>query len=339
MISLADGNILLVVYGAIGAALFFDFVNGFHDAANSIATVVGTRVLRPIQAVGIAAAANFAGPFIFGTAVAATVGKGIIQPEFSTVYVILAGLIGAIAWDLITWWFGLPSSSSHALIGGLVGSAIFVGGINAVVFAGIERTLTFMVVSPAIGFGIAAGFALAILYFLRRKSSTKVNRAFGKLQIISSMFFSLTHGANDGQKTMGVITALLIAAGLLDSKAFVVPIPVIIGAATAIALGTFFGGWRIVKTMAFRLTNLKPYQGFCAEAGGGVILSSMAWLGIPVSTTHAISGAIMGAGATKRLSAVRWGLGRRIVYAWIITIPASAGLAAASMWIIKLITG
>lgn len=336
---LADGNILIVVYGAIGAALFFDFVNGFHDAANSIATVVGTRVLRPIYAVGIAAAANFAGPFIFGTAVAATVGKGIIQPEFSTVYVILAGLIGAIAWDLITWWFGLPSSSSHALVGGLVGSAIFVGGAAAVVSAGVERTLTFMVVSPGIGFGIAAAFALAILYFLRKSSAAKVNKGFGKLQIVSSTFFSLTHGANDGQKTMGVITALLISAGMIDSKAFVVPIPVILGAATAIALGTFFGGWRIVKTMAFRLTNLKPYQGFCAETGGGAILTSMAWLGIPVSTTHAISGAIMGAGSTKRLSAVRWGLGRRIVYAWLITIPASAGLAALSMWIIKMMTG
>jgi len=332
-------EILFVVYGAIAAALFFDFVNGFHDAANSIATVVGTRVLRPIQAVGIAAVANFAGPFIFGTAVAATVGKGIIQPEFSTVYVILAGLIGAIIWDLVTWWFGLPSSSSHALIGGLVGSALIVGGPQAIVSAGLEKVLTFMVVSPALGFAIAAGFALAIMYFLQKKVPGKVNRVFGRLQIVSSSFFSLTHGANDGQKTMGVITALLIAGGMLESKSFVVPVWVIIGAATAIALGTFFGGWRIVKTMAFRLTNLRPYQGFCAETGGGAILTSMAWLGIPVSTTHAISGAIMGAGSTKRLSAVRWGLGKRIVYAWIITIPASAALAAASMLIIRTMTG
>lgn len=334
------GEIIFVVYGAIAAALFFDFVNGFHDAANSIATVVGTRVLRPIQAVGIAAVANFAGPFIFGTAVAATVGKGIIQPEFSTVYVILAGLIGAIIWDLATWWFGLPSSSSHALIGGLVGSALIVGGPQAVIFSGgIDKVLTFMVVSPAIGFAIATGFAVAIMYFLRRKVPGKVNRVFGRLQIISSSFFSLTHGANDGQKTMGVVTALLIAGGMLESKSFVVPTWVIIGAASAMALGTFFGGWRIVKTMAFRLTNLRPYQGFCAETGGGAILTSMAWLGIPVSTTHAISGAIMGAGSTKRLSAVRWGLGKRIVYAWIITIPASAALAAASMLIIRAMTG
>jgi len=328
-----------VVYGAIAAALFFDFVNGFHDAANSIATVVGTRVLRPLQAVCMAAVANFAGPFVFGTAVAATVGKGIIQPEFSTVYVILAGLVGAIIWDLVTWWFGLPSSSSHALIGGLVGSALMVGGLQALVYSGVEKVLVFMVVSPSIGFAIAAGFGLAILYFLGRSAPGKVNRVFGRLQIVSSAFFSLTHGANDGQKTMGVITALLIAGGLLQSDKFIVPIWVILGAAAAIAFGTFFGGWRIVKTMAFRLTNLKPYQGFCAETGGGAILTSMAWLGIPVSTTHAISGAIMGAGSTKRLSAVRWGLGRRIVYAWIITIPASAGLAAASLLIIRAITG
>ena len=332
-------EIIFVVYGAIAAALFFDFVNGFHDAANSIATVVGTRVLRPLQAVGMAAVANFAGPFVFGTAVAATVGKGIIQPEFSTVYVILAGLVGAIVWDLVTWWFGLPSSSSHALIGGLVGSALMVGGLQALVFSGVERVLVFMVVSPSIGFAIAAGFALAILYFLGRSVPGKVNRVFGRLQIVSASFFSLTHGANDGQKTMGVITALLIAGGMLQSEKFIVPLWVIMGAAVAIALGTFFGGWRIVKTMAFRLTNLKPYQGFCAETGGGAILTSMAWLGIPVSTTHAISGAIMGAGSTKRLSAVRWGLGRRIVYAWIITIPASAGLAAASLLIIRAITG
>ena len=332
-------EIIFVVYGAIAAALFFDFVNGFHDAANSIATVVGTRVLRPLQAVCMAAVANFAGPFVFGTAVAATVGKGIIQPEFSTVYVILAGLVGAIIWDLVTWWFGLPSSSSHALIGGLVGSALMVGGLQALVYSGVEKVLVFMVVSPSIGFAIAAGFGLAILYFLGRSAPGKVNRVFGRLQIVSSAFFSLTHGANDGQKTMGVITALLIAGGLLQSDKFIVPIWVILAAAAAIAFGTFFGGWRIVKTMAFRLTNLKPYQGFCAETGGGAILTSMAWLGIPVSTTHAISGAIMGAGSTKRLSAVRWGLGRRIVYAWIITIPASAGLAAASLLIIRAITG
>jgi len=335
------GEVLYVVYGAIAAALFFDFVNGFHDAANAIATVVGTRVLRPLQAVGIAAVANFSGPFIFGTAVAATVGKGIIQPEFSTVYVIIGGLVGAIVWDLVTWWLGLPSSSSHALIGGLVGSALMAGGTKAVIWGtGIQNVLTFMVVSPLVGLAVAYGIALAIMYFLRRRNQSKVNRVFGRLQIGSSAFFSLTHGANDGQKTMGVITALLISSGIISGgQHFTVPPAVILGAAAAIALGTFFGGWRIVKTMAFRLTSLRPYQGFAAETGGGAILTSMAWLGIPVSTTHAISGAIMGAGSTKRFSAVRWGMGRKIVYAWVITIPASAAVAAVSFLIIKAMTG
>ena len=328
---------ILIILGSIAAALFFDFVNGFHDSANAIATVVGTRVLKPVYAVSIAAIANFTGPFIFGTAVAATVGKGIIQPEFSTIYVILAGLIGAIVWDLITWYFGLPSSSSHALIGGLVGSALIAGGLNALVFPGIEKTLMFMVVSPMAGFAVAFGFAIILMYYLQQSKASKVNRIFGKLQIGSSIFFSLTHGANDGQKTMGIITALLIAGGLIDSKSFVVPLWVILGA--AIALGTFFGGWRIVKTMAFRLTSLRPYQGFCAETGGGAILASMAWLGIPVSTTHAISGAIMGVGATKRFSAVRWGVGKNLIYAWIITIPASAAVSALVLIVITNLIG
>ena len=324
------------VYIAISAALFFDFVNGFHDSANAIATVVGTRVLRPLYAVGIAAVANFAGPFIFGTAVAHTVGKGIIQPSFSTVEVIFAGLIGAIIWDLVTWYFGLPSSSSHALIGGLIGSALLAGGTSALVLPGIEKTLTFIVISPTLGFCSAFGIAIIIMYLFRRYTASYVNKIFGRLQICSSIFFSLTHGANDGQKTMGVITALLISGGMLDSTSFSVPIEVILASAIAIALGTFFGGWRIVKTMAFKLTSLRPYQGFCAETGGGVILTSMAWLGIPVSTTHAIAGAIMGVGATKRLSAVRWGVGKRIVYAWIITIPASAVVAALVLEIMKI---
>ena len=324
------------VYIAISVALFFDFVNGFHDSANAIATVVGTRVLRPLYAVGIAAVANFAGPFIFGTAVAHTVGKGIIQPSFSTVDVIFAGLIGAIIWDLITWYFGLPSSSSHALIGGLIGSALLAGGTSALVLPGIEKTLTFIVISPTLGFCSAFGIAIIIMYLFRKYTASYVNKIFGRLQICSSIFFSLTHGANDGQKTMGIITALLISGGMLDSTSFSVPIEVILASAIAIALGTFFGGWRIVKTMAFKLTSLRTYQGFCAETGGGVILTSMAWLGIPVSTTHAIAGAIMGVGATKRLSAVRWGVGKRIVYAWIITIPASAAVAALVLEIMKI---
>ncbi len=334
---MVDSGIVLVC--GILTALFFDFVNGFHDSANAIATVVGTRVLKPIQAVSMAALANFAGPFVFGTAIAATVGKGIIQAEFSTFEVIIAGLIGAIVWDLLTWYFGLPSSSSHALIGGLIGSALVAGGIQALVFGGIEKVLTFIAISPILGFIVALSFAIVIMYFLRKYRPNKINKVFGKLQIVSSVFFSLTHGANDGQKTMGIITALLIAGGLLDAKSFVVPTWVIFISATAIALGTFLGGWRIVKTMAFRITDLKPFQGFCAETGGGVILTTMAWLGIPVSTTHAISGAIMGVGSTRRLSAVRWGIGRRIVYAWLITIPASAAVSAIVLVIIKTISG
>jgi PiT family inorganic phosphate transporter len=332
-----SSDLIIIVYGAIAAALAFDFINGFHDSANAIATVVGTRVLRPLQAVGVAALGNFAGPFIFGTAIAATVGKGIIQPEFSTIPVIFAGLVGAIVWDLITWYFGLPSSSSHALIGGLIGSALIAGGLQAIVSEGVEKVLIFMVISPTIGFVISYAFTVLLMYFFRKSNSGKVNRIFGKLQIGSSIFYSLTHGSNDGQKTMGIITALLIAGGLLDSSSFHVPIPVILSAAGAIALGTFFGGWRIVKTMAFKLTSLRPYQGFCAETAGGAVLTSMAWMGIPVSTTHAIAGAIMGTGATKRLSAVRWGVGKRIIYAWIITIPASASIAALTLVLIETI--
>ena len=288
------------VYIAISAALFFDFVNGFHDSANAIATVVGTRVLRPLYAVGIAAVANFAGPFVFGTAVALTVGKGIIQPSFSTVDVIFAGLIGAIIWDLVTWYFGLPSSSSHALIGGLIGSALLAGGTSALVLPGIEKTLTFIVISPTLGFCSAFGIAIIIMYLFRRYTASYVNKIFGRLQICSSIFFSLTHGANDGQKTMGVITALLISGGMLDSTSFSVPIEVILASAIAIALGTFFGGWRIVKTMAFKLTSLRPYQGFCAETGGGVILTSMAWLGIPVSTYSRNRWCYHGCGSYKK---------------------------------------
>jgi PiT family inorganic phosphate transporter len=326
-----DEGLFYITILGVSSALLFDFVNGFHDSANAIATVVGTRTLKPLHAVSIASIANFIGPFIFGTAVASTVGKGIIRPEFATTEVILAGLIGAIVWNLITWYFGLPSSSSHALIGGLAGSAIISGGTETIVFDGLQKTLIFMIVSPASGFVVAFVFALLLVCLLRKRKPKIINRIFGKLQIGSSVFFSLTHGANDGQKTMGVITALLVAGGYLDSKEFVIPLWVMVSAAGAIGLGTFFGGWRIVKTMAFRITNLKPYQGFCAETGGGVILMSMAWLGIPVSTTHSISGAIMGVGATRRLSAVRWGIGRRIIYAWIITIPASAAIAALTM--------
>lgn len=314
-------DIALITF-AIALALVFDFLNGFHDAANSIATIVGTRVLKPLYAVAIAATANFAGPFVFGTAVATTVGKGIIAPEFSVVHVIAAGLIGAIVWDAVTWYWGLPTSSSHALIGGLIGPAMFAGGVSAVVFEGISKVITFMVVSPFIGFAIAFLLTISVMRLFRRSAPGFVNKIFGRLQILSSSFFSLAHGANDGQKTMGVITALLVAGSFIDH--FYVPVYVIMMAAFAISMGTFFGGWRIVKTMGLRITHLRPYHGFCAETGGGVILTAMAYAGIPVSTTQAISGAIMGAGSTSRLSAVRWGIGRKIVWSWLITIPATA---------------
>jgi len=318
--------------GAILVALFFDFVNGFHDAANSIATVVGTRVLRPLQAVSLAAAANFIGPFVFGVAVATTIGKGIINPDFVTIYIIIGALIGAIIWDLITWLLGLPSSSSHALVGGVLGAGIAGAGTQAVIFGGLEKVAIGIVVSPIVGLITAFLLATLIITIFAKRKPRIVNSVFGRLQIISSTYFSLTHGANDGQKTMGIIALILLTEGIITS--FEIPFYVILMAALAISIGTFFGGWRIVKTMALKITQLKPYQGFAAETGGASILAVLAWLGIPASTTHAISGAIMGAGAVKRMSAVRWGIGKRIIWAWVITIPASAAVAYVSTLII-----
>ena len=318
--------------GAILVALFFDFVNGFHDAANSIATVVGTRILRPLQAVTLAAIANFAGPFVFGVAVATTIGKGLINPDFVTMPIIIGALVGAIVWDLITWLLGLPSSSSHALVGGVLGAGIAGAGLHAVIFGGLEKVAIGIIVSPIVGLVVAFLLATLIIAFFAKKRPARVNSVFGRLQLISSTYFSLTHGANDGQKTMGIIALILLTEGVITS--FEVPYYVIIIAALAISLGTFFGGWRIVKTMAVKITQLKPYQGFAAETGGASILAALAWLGIPASTTHAISGAIMGAGAVKRMSAVRWGIGKRIVWAWIITIPASVAVAYVSTLII-----
>jgi PiT family inorganic phosphate transporter len=321
--------------GAIIAALVFDFLNGFHDAANSIATVVGTRVLRPLQAVAMAAAANFAGPFLFGVAVATTIGKGIIDPNFVTLNIIIGALAGAIIWDIITWLLGLPTSSSHALIGGIIGAGIAGAGTQAIIFGGLQKVVTGIVVSPVVGLVTAFLLATLLITIFGKRRPSSVNSVFGRLQIISSAYFSLTHGANDGQKTMGVIALILLTQGVITK--FEVPYYVILMAALAISLGTFFGGWRIVKTMAVKITQLKPYQGFAAETGGATILAILAWLGIPASTTHAISGAIMGAGAVKRVSAVRWGIGRRIVWAWIITIPASAAIAYVGTLIIKVI--
>ena len=320
--------------GAIIAALIFDFLNGFHDAANSIATVVGTRVLKPLHAVTLAAIANFVGPFLFGVAVATTIGKGIINPDFVTIHIIIGALFGAIVWNLITWWWGLPSSSSHALVGGIIGAGIAGAGTHAIIFAGLEKVVTGIIVSPIVGLVGAFLLATLIIKIFAKKKPASVNSVFGKLQLVSATYFSLTHGANDGQKTMGIIALILLTEGVIAS--FEVPFYVVLAAAIAISLGTFFGGWRIVKTMGSRITQLKPYQGFAAETSGATILAILAHLGIPASTTHAISGSIMGAGAVRRISAVRWGIGKRIVWAWIITIPASAGISYLSMLLIKL---
>lgn len=311
--------------GAIIVALTFDFINGFHDAANSIATVVGTRVLKPLHAVTLAATANFVGPFLFGVAVATTIGKGIIDPDFVTIHIVIAALFGAIFWNLITWQLGLPSSSSHALVGGIIGAGLAGAGAHAIIFGGLEKVVTGILVSPIVGLIGAFLLASLIVRVFANKNPANVNSAFGKLQLVSATYFSLTHGANDGQKTMGIIVLILLTEGILTS--FEIPFWVILIAAVAISFGTFFGGWRIVKTMGARITQLKPYQGFAAETSGATILAILAHIGVPASTTHAISGSIMGAGAVRRLSAVRWGIGKRIVWAWIITIPASAAIA------------
>jgi PiT family inorganic phosphate transporter len=322
-----------LVIVAIAAALF-DFYNGMNDAANSVATVIGSRALKPLQAVTLAGMANFIGPFVFGVAVATTVGKGLIDPDIITVYVIIAGLAGAILWIAFATHYGIPISASHTLIGGFVGAGVAAGGLEAIIFEGFNKIVTFMVVSPLAGLGIAFALTLLVMQALRKRTPYSVNRVFGRLQIVSAAFFSLTHGANDGQKTMGIIVAALVAGGILES--FTVPYYVIIMAAAAIAVGTFVGGFKVIRTMGLRLTALRPYQGFCAETGGGVILTFMAQLGIPVSTTHAIAGSIMGVGATRRLSAVRWGVGRTMIYAWIITIPASAAIGAIAYKLIEL---
>jgi PiT family inorganic phosphate transporter len=316
-------------------ALIFDFINGFHDAANSIATVVSTRVLSPMQAVIWAAFFNFVAAFGFGVSVATTIGKGVVRPETINEYVILAGLIGAIVWDLITWHYGIPSSSSHALIGGLAGAAIVNAGISALIPAGIYKILLFIVLSPLLGLVLGFGIMVVVIWVFWRVRPSRVDRWFRRLQLVSAALYSLGHGTNDAQKTMGIIAGLLFSAGYLG-KEFYVPIWVILAAHAAIGLGTLAGGWRIVKTMGMRLTKLRPVGGFCAETAGAVTLIGTAIAGIPVSTTHTITGAISGVGATSRLSAVRWGVARQIVWAWILTIPLSAVIAAASFALIKL---
>jgi len=314
----------------IALALFFDFVNGFHDAANSISTVVSTRVLSPRIAVLMAAFFNFAAFFILGEAVATTIGKGIIVPRVIDEVVLFSALIGAISWDLITWFYGLPTSSSHALIGGLLGAGLAkVHDLAIIEWAGLSKTTALMVGSPVIGLAGAYLLALAIAHFLHHSAPHRVNRWFSRLQVISSSFVSLSHGSNDAQKTMGIITALLISTGYLTS--FVVPVWVALLAYAAMGSGTFAGGWRIVRTMGLRITRLRPVDGFAAETTAGGVIMATAVLGIPISTTHAAAGAILGVGAMKRFSAVRWGIARRIVWAWMLTIPA-AGLIATTAY-------
>jgi PiT family inorganic phosphate transporter len=323
--------ILLIV----AVAFLFDFFNGFDDAANSIATVVSTRVLSPIKAVGMAALFNFVALFIFETRVAETVGKGIVDPNSVTPVVVLAALVSAIVWLLVTWWFGLPISASHALIGGLIGAAFARSGLEVLLLGKIETVVAFIFISPLAGTAAAFLLMSLIIRFFRKQSATRANRYFRRLQLVSASLYSLSHGGNDAQKTMGIVSVLLFSAGYLGSD-FYVPFWVIIMAHTAIALGTLAGGWRIIHTMGGRITKLDPVHGFGAEtAGAGVIIGSTL-LGIPVSTTHVIGGSIIGVGATRRLSAVRWGVARRIMWAWIITIPAAAGLAAPVFWIASL---
>jgi PiT family inorganic phosphate transporter len=319
---------------AIIIALIFDFVNGFNDSANSVATVIGTRVLRPLHAVTISAAANFAGPFIFGVAVATTIAKGIVSPDQITVYMIIGGLAGAIAWSSLCTYFGLPISNSHSLIGGIMGAGIAGLGFEQLVYGGLTKVFAGIIIAP-IG-GIAFGMALAgiIIAVLAKRRPAIVNRTFGRLQIISSAWFALTHGANDGQKTMGIIVLILFSAGIISE--IHMPLWVIFAAAAAMGLGTFFGGYKVIKTLGLKVTRLKPYQGFAAETGGGLMLAVFAILGIPASTTHAITGTIMGAGAARRKRAVRWKVSRQIIFSWVITIPGAAGLAIAFTYIIHL---
>jgi inorganic phosphate transporter, PiT family len=314
-------------------ALAFDFLNGFHDAANSIATVVSTRVLSPQKAVIWAAFFNFVAAFVLGTHVAKTIGSGMIDLSVVTREVVLAGLIGAIAWNLITWYYGLPVSSSHALIGGYAGAAISKAGWSAIVVSGWTKTLAFIVLAPLIG--LILGFFLMVMvsWIVRNWRPSRVDRRFRGLQLLSAAAYSLGHGGNDAQKTMGIITGLLVAAGYL--KEFSVPLWVILISHAAIAFGTLFGGWRIVKTMGTKITKLQPIGGFCAETAGAITLVGATLAGIPVSTTHTITGAIVGVGATRRLSAVKWGVAGRIVWAWILTIPIAAAISAVTYLIVS----
>ena len=322
-----------VVALLVALALLFDFMNGFHDAANSIATVVSTGVLKPAQAVLFAAFFNFVAIFIFHLSVAATVGKGIVQPGIVDTHVVFGALLGAITWNLVTWYYGIPSSSSHALIGGIVGAGIAKSGAGSLISGGGLKTVTFIFVSPVLGFLLGSLMMLLVSWVCRRATPSKVDRWFRRLQLVSAGAYSLGHGGNDAQKTIGIIWMLLIATGYAQAGDTAPPTWVIVNCYAAIAFGTMFGGWRIVKTMGQKITKLRPVGGFCAETGGAMTLFLATALGIPVSTTHTITGAIVGVGATQRASAVRWGVAGNIVWAWIFTIPASAFVAAVAYWV------
>jgi PiT family inorganic phosphate transporter len=324
---------LWVVVLLVALALAFDFMNGFHDAANSIATVVSTGVLRPAQAVVFAAFFNVVAIFVFHLSVAATVGKGIVEPGVVDVHVVFGALIGAITWNLITWYYGIPSSSSHALIGGIVGAVLAKSGASVLIAGGILKTVAFIFISPVLGFVFGSLMMVLVAWVCRRARPSRVDRWFRRLQLVSAGAYSLGHGGNDAQKTIGIIWMLLIATGYSAAGDTAPPLWTIVSCYLAIGLGTMFGGWRIVKTMGQKITKLKPVGGFCAETGGAMTLFIATGLGIPVSTTHTITGAIVGVGSTQRASAVRWGVAGNIVWAWILTIPASAFVAALAYWV------
>ena len=321
----------------VALALVFDFINGFHDSANSIATVVSTGVLKPSTAVAFAAVANLLAIVIFPLTVAATVGKGIVVPGVVDSQIVFGALMGAILWNLLTWYYGLPSSSSHALIGGMVGSTIVKTGAQGLIGSGILKTVLFIFVSPILGFFLGSGMMLAVAWGFRRATPSKVDKWFRNLQLISAGAYSLGHGGNDAQKTIGIIWMLLIANGYETANSTAPAYWVIVLCYIAIALGTLFGGWKIVKTMGQKITKLKPVGGFCAEAGGALTLFCASYFGIPVSTTHTITGAIVGVGSTRRASSVHWGVAANIIWAWIFTIPAAAFIAGVVYWITVLI--
>jgi PiT family inorganic phosphate transporter len=323
---------LWVVVLLVVLAVAFDFMNGFHDAANSIATVVSTGVLKPQNAVLFAAFFNVLAIFVFQLHVAATIGKGIAQPGVIDEHVVFGALIGAIFWNLVTWWYGIPSSSSHALIGGIVGAVVAKAGFGKLIAGGVLKTVAFIFISPMLGFLLGGLMMVAVAWVCRRQSPLKVDRWFRRLQLVSAGMYSLGHGGNDAQKTIGIIWMLLIAAGYAGANDKLPPSWVIWACYLAIGAGTLFGGWRIVKTMGQRITKLKPVGGFCAETGGAITLFIATALGVPVSTTHTITGAIVGVGAVRNASAVRWGVAGNIVWAWVFTIPASAFVAALAYW-------